>query len=146
EGLEVDAAATSFVYVDLAVAMEADAGRLPLLALLVITFVVALDVRTFIGTGATLAALLVGMLATLGAMGVFGFAINFYNLVVMPAVLGLGIDASIHLWHARSHPPGGLGARATAKGAILSSMTTVGAFAGLLVAGHPGLRSIAEVG
>jgi predicted RND superfamily exporter protein len=81
-------------------------------------------------------------LLTFGVMGLLTIRINFYNLVVMPAVVGLGIDASIHLWHSRKH--GAIGA--TSKGAIYSALTTAGAFAGLLVARHAGLRSIGTLG
>jgi hypothetical protein len=75
-------------------------------------------------------------------MGLWSIDINFYNLVVMPAVVGLGIDASIHLWHARQF--GGL--QATSKAALISALTTAGGFAGLLVSQHLGLRSIGLLG
>jgi predicted RND superfamily exporter protein len=128
-GLEVRVATTSFIYVDLYESLEIDAQRLPLLALGVIL-------------AATFGALVAGLAVSLGLMGLLGLRINFYNLVVMPAVLGLGIDASIHLWHAARH--GSFGT--TGKGAALAALTTIGAFGGLLAARHPGLRSIADLG
>ena len=75
-------------------------------------------------------------------MGLWPLRLNFFNLVVMPAVVGLGIDASIHLWHARTST----NLAATSKAAVLAALTTVAGFSGLLAAAHLGLRSIGEVG
>lgn len=142
EGTGVRGASTRFILGDLTMDVERDTGRLPPLALLAILVMIAFDLRRALPTVITFASLCGGLLLTFGVMGTWPIRINFYNLVVMPAVVGLGIDASIHLWHARR-----LGAvSATSKGALLSALTTAGGFAGLLVATHGGLRSIGLLG
>jgi predicted RND superfamily exporter protein len=142
DGTGIRGASTRFILGDLTMDVETDAGRLPLLALLAILVMIAFDLRKPWPVLITFASLCGGLLLTFGVMGVWPIRINFYNLVVMPAVVGLGIDASIHLWHARR-----LGAvSATSKAALLSALTTAGGFAGLLVATHGGLRSIGLLG
>jgi uncharacterized protein len=138
----VRGASTRFILGDLTIAVEEDTRRLPPLALLVILGLIALDLRRLRGTVTTFFTLCLGLLLTFGVMGLWPIRINFYNLVVMPAVVGLGIDASIHLWHAlksRARP-------ATAKAALVSALTTSGGFAGLLIATHGGLKSIGLLG
>ena len=122
--------------------MHVDARRLPLASLLVILTFIALDLRRLLPTLACFGALVLGLAGTMGVMGLVPIHVNFFNLVVMPAVLGLSIDAGIHLWHARRKTTVGHTSRAT----IISALTTMGGFAGLLVAEHPGLRSIGTLG
>ncbi|TPV94686.1 MAG: hypothetical protein B7733_13875 [Myxococcales bacterium FL481] len=139
--LDIAVASSSFVYADLGAALEDDASRLPPLALGIILLALALDLRRIAPTLRCFAALALGLGSTLGLMGLGELHINFYNLVVMPAVIGLGIDASIHLWHARQARNVG----ATGKATAVAGATTIAAFCGLLAVEHPGLRSIAEV-
>ena len=140
--LDVQGASSRFVLADVAVKVEKDALRLPPFALAVILLFIVLDLRRPIPALICFSSLALGLALTFGLMGIWEIRINFYNLVVMPAVVGLGIDASIHLWHARS-----LGSvRATARAAMISALTTAGGFAGLLIASHRGLQSIGKLG
>ena len=141
-GLEVRAADSRLVFADLMVLVELDARRLPLVALAVILLFIALDLRRLGPTLACFATLGLGLALGLAVMGLWPLRLNFFNLVVMPSVVGLGIDASIHLWHARERAD----LAATGKASLIAAMTTVAGFSGLLSAHHSGLRSIGEVG
>jgi hypothetical protein len=140
--LDVVGASTRFVLADLTLAVERDTARLPPFALLAILLFTAADRRRVRPTLICFGTLCAGLGLTFGIMGLWPIRIDFYNLVVMPAVVGLGIDASIHLWHARR-----LGAvAATGKGALVSALTTAGGFGGLIFASHKGLVSIGLLG
>ena len=130
------------VFADLISAMQRDAQRLPLWALGVILALIAFDLRALEATLACFGALALGLGLSIAFMGLWPLHLNFFNLVVMPAVIGLSIDASIHLWHARGRETAG----ATGRASLIAALTTIAGFAGLLVARHPGLRSIGEVG
>ncbi|MGB1698798.1 MAG: MMPL family transporter [Nannocystaceae bacterium] len=138
----VGRADSRLVFADLVAAMHVDARRLPLASLAVILLFIGLDLRRLRATLACFGALVLGLGFTTAWMGVVPIHLNFFNLVVMPAVLGLSIDTSIHLWHARTKVTVGQTSRAT----LISALTTMGGFAGLLVAEHPGLRSIGTLG
>jgi uncharacterized protein len=140
--VDVRSADSRLVFADLMVLVERDARRLPLLSLLVILGFIALDLRRVTPTLICFATLLLGLGLTVALMGVVPLRLNFFNVVVMPAVIGLGIDASIHLWHGRERAS----LQATGKASLLAAMTTFAAFSGLLAAEHAGLRSIGEVG
>ncbi len=137
-------ASSRFVLADLTSQVEQDAGRLPPLALLAILVLIATDLRRLIPTVVCFGTLCLGLGLTFGVMGLYPIRISFYNMVVMPSVIGLGIDASIHLWHARSR--GAQTVRTTGKAALISALTTAGGFAGLVVAEHRGLHSIGTLG
>lgn len=140
--LDILFADSRFVFADLLTVIRADSRTLPLIALSVILLFIALDLRNLKGTLACFGALALGLGLAVATMAMIPIRLNFFNLVVMPAVIGLGIDASIHLWHARDRATLG----ATGYASIVAALTTVAGFAGLLVAHHPGLRSIGEVG
>ncbi|NVB40924.1 MMPL family transporter [Pseudenhygromyxa sp. WMMC2535] len=141
-GTQVRAADSRLVFADLMVLVERDARRLPIIALAVILAFIALDQRRLGATLACFATLTLGLGTAVAFMGLWPLHLNFFNLVVMPAVVGLGIDASIHLWHARTRPNLG----ATGRASLIAALTTVAGFSGLLAAEHAGLRSIGEVG
>lgn len=135
-------ATSSFVLADLGRLIEKDTGRLPFFALAVIALCLALDLRKASAILICFLTLCLGLALSLGLLGALDIKINFFNLAVMPAVVGLGIDASIHLWHSRHRPH----FDATAKASLIAACTTAAAFAGLLAAHNPGLRSMAHLG
>lgn len=139
---DVQYADSRLVFADVITDIEADSRRLPLWALGVILVFIAIDLRRPIPTLACFGTLAAGLGLAVGLMGWWPIHLNFFNLVVMPAVVGLGIDASIHLWHARRRAT----LDATARASLLAALTTAGGFAGLLVARHPGLHSIGVLG
>jgi uncharacterized protein len=142
EGVAVRSADSRLVFADLMELVESDARRLPILALVVILAFIAVDLRRPLPALICFATLLLGLSLVLAVMGLWPLRLNFFNLVVMPAVVGLGIDASIHLWHGRERAS----LAATGKASLLASLTTVAGFSGLLAAEHAGLRSIGELG
>lgn len=89
--------------------------------------------------------LIIGLLWLFGIMLVFGLEFNFYNLVVLPAILGIGCDNGIHLAHRYKNEgnkdmSGVLSS--TGQHITIGSLTTMLGFAGLLFTSHPGLQSI----
>lgn len=90
---------------------------------------------------------LVGMGWTVGVMALVGMRLNVASIVVIPLILGIGVDAGIHMIHrcdinARTHA-----GRAkldevlvgTGGAVMLSSLTTILGFAGLLFGVHLGM-------
>lgn len=83
-----------------------------------------------------------------GLMVAFGFKLNFYNLVVLPTVLGIGDDSGIHIVH--RYLEEGRGSiikvlRSTGEHITASAVTTMVGFGGLLLSSYPGMRSIGEL-
>ncbi len=81
-------------------------------------------------------------------MPALGMKLTFYNLVVLPTVLGIGDDSGIHIVHRyREEGPGQIRRvlRSTGEHVTVSALTTMVGFAGLLTSMHPGMRTIGEL-
>ncbi len=92
--------------------------------------------------------LVVGVLLMLLMMEVFGLRLSFYNMVVLPAVLGIGNDAGAHMVHRyREEGFGSIRAvlRSTGEHVTMGALTTMIGFGGLLLSFHPGLNSIGSL-
>ena len=92
--------------------------------------------------------LVVGLLWLFGIMMLTGMMFNFYNLVVLPAILGIGEDNGVHLAH-RYREEGKNSMRdvlkSTGQHVTIGSLTTMLGFSGLLFTNHPGLQSLGEM-
>lgn len=89
--------------------------------------------------------LLIGLLWLFGIQLLFDLKFNFYNLVVLPAILGIGCDNGVHLAHRyrdEGHKSMWNVLSSTGQHITIGSLTTMLGFAGLLFTSHPGLQSI----
>ncbi len=81
-------------------------------------------------------------------MGLLGSPLNFANIIVLPIILGIGVDAGVHMvhrWRAEPHGrPSGLSG-GTGRGITLTVATTMIGFGCMLVAEHRGIRSLGQV-
>jgi len=142
------AGSTSLVAADMLRLMLKEAPWMVLLTFAAVTLLMWLNFRTPRWTMLALLPLVVGVLWMLLVMELLGMKLNFYNMVVLPAVLGIGNDAGAHLVHRyRERGPGSIlrVLRSTGEHVMMASLTTMMGFAGLLLSFHPGLRSIGEL-
>lgn len=125
--------------------VRADGPPLLLLAGLVVLGFLLLDVRSLRTTALVASPLVVGMLCFVGVMYAWGITLNMFNLIVLPSVIGIGIDNAIHVYHRyRREGPGSIDlvVRRTGLAAGLASLTTAVGFGSALVCHSPGLRSM----
>ncbi|MFI5315265.1 MAG: MMPL family transporter [Myxococcota bacterium] len=88
-------------------------------------------------------ALSAAMLAAIGV--IFNLPFNFANVLVLPALLGIGIDSGIHLvhrWRHLGHEGDPLLETSTARGVVQSTLTTIASFGTLAISPHPGMASL----
>ncbi len=82
-------------------------------------------------------------LLTVGSMAALGRPFNFANVIVLPLLLGVGVDSGIHLVRRARRSPGAvLGDTATARAVLYSSITTLVSFGSLALARHRGVASL----
>lgn len=78
-----------------------------------------------------------------------GISINFASIIVLPLLIGLGVDSAIHLTsRGREGVAGGVAAmldNSTPKAVLLSALTTIGSFASLALSSHAGTASMGEL-
>jgi len=115
------------------------------LGLLMVMLVLLIDPRG--AADALLCLLPVGaaFAVVLGVMGAFDLAMNPANIMGLPLLFGIGVDAGVHMIHRfRVHPndePPGL-AGGTGKGIMLTSLTTMLGFGTLMIARHHGIFTL----
>jgi predicted RND superfamily exporter protein len=148
DGTVYHAGSTSLVAADMLRLMQAEAPWMVLATFVVVGLLMWVNFRSVRWALLALLPLVVGLLWMLLLMEAFSLKLNFYNLVVLPAVLGIGNDAGVHMVHRyREEGRGSLlhVLRSTGEHVTMGSLTTMVGFGGLLLSFHPGLRSIGEL-
>ncbi|MBW2568321.1 MAG: MMPL family transporter [Deltaproteobacteria bacterium] len=88
-------------------------------------------------------------LATLtGIMVIFRLDFNFFNIIVLPMIVGIGIDDGIHLtntFRQSGHLEIPKEMSRTGRAVVLTSLTTIAGFGSITLAHYPGLQSIGYV-
>jgi len=90
---------------------------------------------------------LAGLLTAAGAV-LMGIPFNFADVIVLPLLLGIGVDSSIHLVHrARTASPSSrsLLETSTANAVVFSAATTIGSFGSLALSTHRGMASLGQL-
>ena len=100
--------------------------------------------RSPLAVALTLLPVATAALLTLGAMALLGLSFNFANVIVVPLLIGLGIDSGIHLVM-RGRQSESLNRTSTPKAVLLSALTTIGSFGTLAVSSHRGTASMGEL-
>ena len=87
-------------------------------------------------------------LLTTSASSALGVPFNFANVIVIPLLLGMGVDTGIHLVHrvrGAALPDGNLLRTSTAFAVLLSALTTVASFGSLGLSSHLGMASLGRL-
>ncbi|MDO8519094.1 MAG: MMPL family transporter [Deltaproteobacteria bacterium] len=139
------AASDSLIFAEVLTTLFSDSRKTILLSLLVLAIMLYIDFWSWRKTWLVLGVLSAGIFWMCGTMLLFGLKFNFYNMIVLPMMIGMGEDNSVHLLHRfeeekRSSVMKALGT--SGKAALIASLTTMLGYAGLVFAHHPGLRSI----
>ncbi|MEM0961121.1 MAG: MMPL family transporter [Bacteroidota bacterium] len=145
EGLPYYAASTQLVAADMLRLMQAESPWMVTVTFALVLTIVLISFRSVKWATVALFPLTVGMVWMLGAMVLFGIKLTFYNLVVLPTILGIGNDGGVHLTH--RYQEEGRGSirrvlRTTGEHVSMGAITNLIGFSGLLLSSNPGLRSI----
>lgn len=115
--------------------------------LMTLTLVAFLDVSGFLNILLSLMPPLAGAVMTLGTLGALHVDLNPANLIILPLILGIGVDNGVHVMHDFRLQK--LGMYRTSPSLInalfLTSMSNMAGFASMILAAHRGLRSIGMV-
>jgi predicted RND superfamily exporter protein len=133
------------IYSDLLGFMIPDTAKALLLTLLTVFILVLLNNKNLLATLVVFTPLILGILWTLGFMKLIHLEISYYNLIVLPAMIGIGIDNSVHLYH--RYLEEGQGSlyfvlKRTGWVIWITTFTTAAGFLGLLLSSHGGLLSM----
>jgi hypothetical protein len=86
------------------------------------------------------------MLQTFGLLGLLDVPLNPANMIVLPLILGIGIDDGVHVVHDfRSQSGRYRISSSTASAVLMTSLTTMVGFGSMMLASHRGLASLGRV-
>jgi predicted RND superfamily exporter protein len=145
DGTTYHAASTSLIAANMLQLVQSEAPWMVGATFLLVALLLLLNFRDVRWAGLALVPLVVGVLWMLLLMVVFGLKLNFFNMVVLPAILGIGNDAGVHMVH-RYREEGRRSIwtvlRSTGEHVTMGTLTTMIGFGGLLLSFHPGLNSM----
>jgi len=104
--------------------------------------------RTFGDTVLVMTPLTLAAVFTAGAAVVVGIPFNFADIIVIPLLLGIGVDSGIHLVERSrraTSSDAGLLATSTAYAVLFSALTTIASFGSLGLASHRGMASMGQL-
>lgn len=144
-GKKFYALSDSIVFAEVLITLFRDSKVAITLASIVIVILIVLHFRDVKRTSFVLLGLFTGIMWMLGIMALFDLRLNFYNMIVIPSMIGMGEDNSVHIVH-RFDEVGRksiINVLKTSGGAaLMASLTTMFGFAGMCFTNHPGLNSI----
>lgn len=135
----------SIVFADMLRTLFTDSEKAVFYSLGLLVFLIAFHLRDFKRTGIVITALGTGIVWMIALMSYFQFKLNFYNMVVLPTMIGMGEDNSVHVidrYEEVKRKSIYAVLKTTGGASFMASLTTILGYAGLLFTHHPGLKSI----
>jgi hypothetical protein len=129
-------------------AMKNGLQRAGVYAFLVIAVILYLDFRTVGRTLLALMPLVMGVILTLGIMGLSGIPLNPANMIAFPLILGVGVDNGVHILHdylIRRGEGKPLVSHAIGRGVLVKALTTMIGFGALMVSTERGLSGLGVI-
>lgn len=148
--LAVDPTATgaAVTIVESARAIEGSMARALLYATAAIALLLLLLWRSAFETLLAMTPLFFASLTTAAAAVLLGLPFNYADVIVLPLLLGIGVDSGIHLVHRFRHePPSSQGVlhTSTARAVLFSALTTLASFGSLGFSSHLGIASLGQL-
>ena len=145
DGTTYHAGSTSIVAADVLRLMQRESPYMVVATLIVVWLLMWANFVRFRWTLLAMLPLVVGLIWMILCMKIFGMRLNFYNMVVIPAIIGIGNDAGAHLVHRYREEGKGMlfgVLHSTGEHVTMGALTTMVGFSGLLLSFHPGLNTI----
>ena len=93
-------------------------------------------------TAAIVVPLVLAAIITAGASVALNMPFNYANVIVLPLLIGIGVDSGIHIAHRERRAPGAVFATSTPRAVLFSALTTMAAFGTLALSDHQGTASM----
>jgi predicted RND superfamily exporter protein len=153
DGEKLRVFSSQFILSDVIESVKSDSFKLAFVITLVIFLSLVLSLRKPSKFATAFFSFAMGLILTMGLLGFLTYFFEFgkisiYNVIVIPLVLGLGIDCAIHFVTCWTHSEK-MTLRelidSTGRNVLASSSTTIAGFVGMLFTAHRGLRGIGEL-
>lgn len=133
---------TYFLLADIKDVVEKEIPVAVTLALFVVFLTLMIMFRSLKSSFTILFPLITGLFWMIGVCFISGIDFTLYNIVVIPTVVGIGVDSSIHFFHRSGNSTISKALETTGGAVLFSSLTTFTGFLSIGFAHHLGIRSI----
>jgi len=143
---QLKAASDELIFSEILTMIRREGPWILLLAFLAVIAVVSINFSSLREGLFTVLPLIASMIWILGAMAIMDIPVDFFNAIMFPIIIGIGIDSSIHIYH-RYKECGNIvhAAEHSFVAIFLSSFTTVIGFGVLVFAQTKAMNSIGIV-
>jgi len=152
DGEKLRVFSSQFILSDVIDSVKEDSFNLAILITVIIFLTLVISLRKPALFASGFLSFASGILLAVGLMGFlthfFDFGkIGIYNVIVIPMVLGLGIDFAVHIIMKWTHSEVGIRELldTTGRNVMASATTTAAGFVGMLFTAHKGLKSIGDL-
>jgi len=135
----------SYIYVAMLDEIKDDGPKMISIALVCVFLILAFAFRSPLRGLVALLPLMFGGIWMLGLISFIGLRLDFFNVVIIPVVIGIGVDAGVHFYRRyleRGEGSGGMVLRLVGSAVAMASITSMVGFGGLAITEDPGLRSL----
>ena len=113
---------------------------------LMLSISLVLNFRSVVFTVLALVPPVLGGLLSYGALATLGISFNPANLILLPLILGIGVDDGVHVLHDFHSQSGSYRlSPSTMNAIVLTSLTSMIGFGSMMIAAHRGLYSVGLV-
>lgn len=147
-GIDIRIGSQSYIYVAMLDEIKTDGARMMLIAIGFVFVILAFGFRNPARGLISMLPLAMGTMWMFGFMGWMGIKLDFFNVIIIPVVVGIGVDDGVHFYHHYLHEGRGSVAsvfRKVGSAIVMTSITSIIGFGGLAVTDHRGLQSIGYV-
>ncbi|MFU8802600.1 MAG: efflux RND transporter permease subunit [Bradymonadaceae bacterium] len=144
-GVDVRIGSQSYIYTAMLDEIKEDGTRMLGLALIIVFLMLSFFFRSPIRATVALLPLLVGAVWMFGFCAWFGIKLDFFNVIILPVVIGIGIDDGVHFYHRYLELGRGSILRVlhhVGSAIAMTTVTSIIGFGGLAITNYAGLQSI----
>lgn len=148
DGNHLNVTGQDLIFADILLLMLSDSVKVSSLAFIFIFLILLLSNRSLKLTITQLIPLIIGLLLSVYFLNFFNVKLNFFNMSVIPALIGMGIDNSVHISLSIKEENKFnviYGYKKVFASITMATITTIIGFSGLLTASQKGLNSIGKV-
>lgn len=146
DGREIHAKGEALVLSDILTSMEQELPLIIVLAFAQQLLLLWIFMGSFGRAVLTIFPAVVTLPLLAGFLGLFGLEFNYINVILLPALLGMGEDGGAHLVsRVSAGEPLGDALGHTARATFGAGLTTLFGFGCMVIASHPGLRMFGAV-
>lgn len=142
----ITAASDEMIFAEILTMIQEEGPQILIIAFLAVVSIIFFNFMNIKESLIILFPLMLGVYWLLGFMGFINMPVDFFNVILFPVIVGIGIDSAIHIYHRyKEEKCMRKAASSTGVAVILSTTTSMMGFGALMVASNQAIYSMGSV-